>query len=215
MRKFHVPAHFRSFPSVVSGLAGAGCSLGPGMEGLKPALARPGHGLVAGGLGVGFCFSRTQPDISGHWVPACAGVAVGCGNFLCPAHFRSFPLISERCIHSGGGRLFAGAWDGGVETCSCKAGTRLGGCRPWVRILFLAGTTRLIRTSGLVSACAGVAVWCGNFFIPAYSRLFPLISERCIHSGGGRLFVGTWCRGGSESRPYLPGTRLGGCRPGG
>ena len=199
---------------------------------------------------------------------------------------RSFPLISERCLHSGGGRLFAGAWDGGVETCSCKAGTRLGSCRPWGRILFLAGTTRLIRTSGLVSACAGVAIWCGNFFIPAYfrsfpsvasiqagagcslgpgaevglnpaptclghgwvavglgfgfcfsraqpdlyghqgwflpvrewrfgaeffySRLFPLISERCIHSGGGRLFVGTWCRGGSESRPYLPGTRLGG-----
>ena len=35
---FLFPAHFRSFPSVASGQAGAGCPLGPGTEvGLKPA----------------------------------------------------------------------------------------------------------------------------------------------------------------------------------
>ena len=40
---FLYPAYFRSFPSVASSQAGAGCSVGPGAEvGPKPALTRPG-----------------------------------------------------------------------------------------------------------------------------------------------------------------------------
>ena len=120
---------------------------------------------------------------------------------------RSFPLISERCLHSGGGRLFAGAWYGGVETCPYVAGTRFGSWRSWGRILFFADTTGHIRTLG--SRLCGSGGWVRKFLV---SRSFPLISERCIHSGGGRLFAGAWY-GGVETCPYVAGTRLGCWRP--
>ena len=59
VRKFHVPAHFRSFPSVASIQAGATVRWGPGTEaGLKPTLTWLAHGLADGGPRAGFCFLR-------------------------------------------------------------------------------------------------------------------------------------------------------------
>ena len=108
---------------------------------------------------------------------------------------RSFPLISERCLHSGGGRLLAGAWcRGGFETRPCLPGTRFGRCRSDAGDGGRAECWRKLRPEIFVL------------------RLFPLISERCLHSGGGRLLAGAWCRGGFETRPCLPGTRFGRCR---
>ena len=47
-----------------------------------------------------------------------------------------------------------------------------------------------------------------------FSRSFPLISERCLHSVRGRLFAEAWYGGGLQTRPYMPVARLGGCWPG-
>ena len=86
-------------------------------DGFETRLYMPETRLGGCRAGAGFCLLRAYPDISGHWVPAWAGVAVGCGNFLYPVYFRAFPSIASI---QAGGRLFVGAWSGG---------TRLGGCR--------------------------------------------------------------------------------------
>ena len=144
VRKFHVPAHFRSFPSVASIQAGGrlfaeawygGVKTCPYKAGIRFGSWRPwGRILFFAG-------------ITGHfrvlgWVPACAGVAVGCGNFLYPDHFRSFPSVASI---QAGGSLIAEAWCGRVKTCPYKAGTRFGRWRPWGRILFFAGNSENVR----------------------------------------------------------------------
>ena len=155
VRKFLVPAHFRSFPSVAS--------------------IQPDDRLLAGGLeralGSRLCGSggwvrkfhvpdhfRSFPSVAtGH---AGAGCSLGdryWDGFLPVREWRlgteiscsrSFPLISERCLRSGGGRLLAG----GLER-------------------------------RLVSACAGVAVGCVNFLFPDHFRSFPSVAS--IQAGAG------------------------------
>ena len=128
MRKFHVPAYFRSFPSIASGQAGAGCSSGPGTGvGFKPARACRRHGWVAVELAADFVFCWHNRTILGAGSPFVRewrlGAEISCSH--------SFPLISERCLHSGSGRLLAGAWcRGGFETRPCLPGARFGKCRP-------------------------------------------------------------------------------------
>ena len=43
--------------------------------------------------------------------------------------------------------------------------------------------------------------------------MFPIISESCLRSVEGRLLAEAWCRGRSETRPYMLGIRLGCWRP--
>ena len=198
MRKFHVPAHFRSFPSIASIQADGWLFAGTLYGGLEPAITWLGHGLVAGGPGAGFCFLRAQPDISGRWVPACVGVAVGCGNFLYPAYFRSFPSVASI---QADGRLFTGTRYGGLKPALTWLGHGLvaGGPGP---VFCFCGRNRTFPGAGLVPACAGVAVGCGNFIFPIISdhfRSFPSVAS--IQAGAG-------CSLGA-----VPGTRLGGCRP--
>ena len=145
VRKFHVPAHFRAFPSVAS----------------IQAVGRLFSGAWYGGVETcpyvaGTRFGSWRPwgrilffaDTTGH-IRTLGSRLCGSGGWVRKFLVsRSFPLISERCLHSGGGRLFAGAWDGGVETCPYVAGTRFGSWRPWGRILFFADTTGHIRTLG-------------------------------------------------------------------
>ena len=128
---------------------------------MKPAPTCRRHGWVAGGRAHDFVFAG-KTDISEHWVPACAGVAVGCGNFMFPlisAHFRALsPFRRGQAVSWGPG-----------------TGTWLGGCRPGGGFIFC-GHNRTFSGGGLVPGCAGVAVWCGNFMfplIPAHFRALP------------------------------------------
>ena len=87
---------------------------------------------------------------------------------------RLFPLISERCLRSGGSRLFVVG----------RAGDTVGWLSNWRLILFFVSITGQFRVLG--SRRCGSGGWVRKFFV---SRLFPLISERCLRSGGSRLFV--------------------------
>ena len=116
----------------------------------------------------------------------------------------SFPLISERCLRTDGGRLFSGTWYGGL-----KPAFRGWGAVGWLeagRLILFCGHN---RTSGWFLP---VREWRLGAEISC-SRLFPLISERWLRSGRGRLLAEAWYGDGFETRHYMPGTRLGGCRP--
>ena len=141
-------------------------------------------------------------------VSPCAGVAVGCGNFLYfSAHFRSFPSVG---LIQAGGRLFAGAWYGdGFETSPYMPGTRLGGCRTGAGFCIFAGITGHLRALG--SRLCGSGGWVRNFYFPAHFRSFPSVGPI---QAGGRLFSGAWYEDGFQTRPYMPVARFGGCRPG-
>ena len=143
MRKFHVAAHFRALPPFRRGQAVRWGPCG-------------GHGWVAVELAADFVYcghNRTFPGVG--FLPV-REWRFGAEFFLS----RSFPLISERCLRTGGGRLFVGG----------RAGDTAGWLSAWRLILVFAGITGHIRA--WVPAGAGVAVWCGNFFIPLISAHF-------------------------------------------
>ena len=120
---------------------------------------------------------------------------------------RSFPLISEHCLYTG--RRLAVRWDlvRRVGTCHYVAGTRFGSWRPWGRILFFAGATGHFRALG--SRLCGSGGWVRKFLV---SRLFPLISERCLHTGRRQAVHRDLVRR-VETCPYVAGTRFGSWRP--
>ena len=147
MRKFHIPAHFRSFPSVASGQAGQAARLGPYW----------GHGWVAVELAADFVFcghNRTFRALgsrlcgSGGWVR----------KFHIPAHSRSFPSVASG---QAGGRLFAGDRSG--DTVGSLSAGRL--------ILFFCGRNRTFTGTGFPP----MREWRLGAEI-SYSRSFPLVS---------------------------------------
>ena len=75
--------------------------------------------------------------------------------------------------------------------------------------LIFAGVTGHFRALG--SRLCGSGGWVRKFHVPDHFRSFP--SVVAIQAGAG-CSLRAWCRGGSETRPYMPGTRFGGCRPG-
>ena len=203
---FSYPAHFRSFPRVASIQAGGrlfaeawyegGFETCPYVAGTRFGSWRPWSRILF------FCGQfRKCPGLG--WLLPVREWRLGAEIFCIPLiseHFRALPPFR-------GGRLFAGAWYGGIKTCPYKAGTRFGRWRPWGRILLFAGITGHFRALG--SRLCGSGGWVRNFFV---SRSFPLVSERCLHKGGGRLFAGTWY-GGVKTCPYKADTRFGRWRP--
>ena len=162
-------AHFRALPPF---RRGHGVRCGPGMgAALKPAPTCRRHGWVAGGRAHDFVLRAKRTYRSTGFPPVREwrlGAEISCS--------RSFPLISERCLHSGGGRLFAVAWYGvGFEPALTRPG------HGWVAVELAAdfvfcGHSRTSPGAGLVSACVGVAVGCGNFtfrLISAHFRALP------------------------------------------
>ena len=162
VRKFLVPAHFRSFPSVAS--------------------IQPDDRLLAGGLeralGSRLCGS-------GGWVR----------KFHVPDHFRSFPSVATG--HAGAGcSLGDRYWDGFLPVREWRLGTEISCSRsfPLISAHFraLPPVRRGQAARWGLGTEAGFCLcrsggWVRKFLV---SRSFPLISERCLHSGGGRLFVG-------------------------
>ena len=119
-----ISAHFRSFPSVASGQAGAGCSLGPGMRtGFRPAPTCRRHGWVPVELAADFVFA----GITGH-LRALGSRLCGSGGwvwkFHVPAHFRALPPVRP-----GQAARWGLVW-GRVSDPPLHAQTRFGRCRP-------------------------------------------------------------------------------------
>ena len=162
MRKFHVPAHFRSFPSVVSIQAGQAVRWGPG-TGTWLVGCRPGGGFI-------FC-GHNRTFSGGGLVPACAGVAVGCGNFMFPlisAHFRALPPVRW------GEAVRWGPGTGRVSNLPLHARDTVGRLAALGPDLIFASVTGHLRVWG--SPCAGVVVWCGNFMFPLISAHFRALA---------------------------------------
>ena len=144
-----------------------------------------GHGWVAVELAADFAFCGHNRTIPCAGFPPVREWRLG-AKISCS---RSFPLISERCLHSGGVRLFAGG----------RAGDTVGWLSNWRLILFIVGITGHFRVLG--SCLCGSGGLVRKFHVPAHFRSFPSVAS--IQAGSG-------CSLGA-----VRGTRLGGCRTGG
>ena len=167
-----ISAHFRALSPFRRGQA---ARLGP----------CGGHGWVAVELAADFVYcghNRTFPGVG--FLPV-REWRFGAEIFLS----RSFPLISERCLRTGGGRLFVGG----------RAGDTAGWLSNWRLILFFEGITGHFRVLG--SCLCGSGGLVRKFFYPAHFRSFPSVASGQAGAG---------CSLGA-----VPGTRLGGCRTGG
>ena len=166
-----------------------------------------GHGWVADGRAHDFVFAGKTGHIGvlGWFLPVREwrlGSEISCS--------RLFPLISERRLHSGGGRVFAGtSYGDGFQTRPYMPETRLVGVGRGPDFV-LAG--KIGHIGALGSHLCGSGGWVRKFHVPAHFRSFPSVASV---QAGGRLFVGARHGNGFETCPHKAGTRLGGCRPGG